>query len=914
MTIQQHASFDSSAAELNATSKLVKAWESKNAKNAVKAGGISLMALSLAACGGSSTTAVVDVVDTTPVVDPAVTAAEAAQAAAEAAQAVAEAAQAAAEAELAAVNAPKSFTTTTAADSFVGNSGDDTFTATTANMANTDNFNGGDGSDVANLTLTGSTADAAMARMSAIEVVNIDYDGFATPTIDVSNIAGSAAINLSSTKVGYLGAATISDAGDHTVTAGAGMAGTLTVNGGETVTVNGTSATAIVVDGHATASKALSATVNAGTATTSVTVGTTNAFKSATIDAGEATAISVADQGTTSSSTVTVGKTNTFTNTTTGDLTLNVDAASVITTMSAIGKSLTVTGAQATTLKAASANLTAETVTDSLTAGDLTVTINGAIGADADLSKVAADSFGIATAFGGDFAVAVATGSTIDATVDLGNGEFGVLAANDGTADTLTINSTKNQAVIQVDGADATLGDIETTTINANAAAVTGTDMTITAITAGANKVVIAGTNDVVVTGATAKTLDASGLTGNFTLTDQTGTAALTVLGSTGTNSVTFNATANDSAFTGQDGNDTAAFDNTAGNITAIMGNGTNTVTANASTTGSLVVFGGTGVDTVTATTAGTGAGQVNLQLGAGNDVASITTSGANDNVNISGGAGNDALTLAGASTANDVITVDGGDGDDTLNISTDLTAGTLTFTSIETIAIGSSDSAAIVEASDVSGLSFTASGDGTATDHFFIDADAAGTYDFSAIVINNTLTKGMAGLDVTGHSGNDVITTGSGKDVIASGGGNDTITAGLGADSITGGGGIDTIVIGTADTGSTVATADDVTSFTSGTDKLSVGTAGTAANYTEIAGVNGDNLAATVVDVDAAMNGTVKFVYVYALDVLFATGGADAADGALFIDNDMDGSYDDLIVFNGQNLASEFAYTDVIA
>ena len=54
MTIQQHASFDSSAAELNATSKLVKAWESKNAKNATKAGGVSLMALSLAACTGSS--------------------------------------------------------------------------------------------------------------------------------------------------------------------------------------------------------------------------------------------------------------------------------------------------------------------------------------------------------------------------------------------------------------------------------------------------------------------------------------------------------------------------------------------------------------------------------------------------------------------------------------------------------------------------------------------------------------------------------------------------------------------------------------------------------------------------------------------------------------------------------------------
>ena len=41
---------------MNATSKLVKAWESKNAKNAAKAGGVSMMALSLAACGGSSTT------------------------------------------------------------------------------------------------------------------------------------------------------------------------------------------------------------------------------------------------------------------------------------------------------------------------------------------------------------------------------------------------------------------------------------------------------------------------------------------------------------------------------------------------------------------------------------------------------------------------------------------------------------------------------------------------------------------------------------------------------------------------------------------------------------------------------------------------------------------------------------------
>jgi len=59
MTIQQYASFEAGPAELNATSKLVRAWESKNAKNAAKFGGISLMALSLAACGGSDDTAAV---------------------------------------------------------------------------------------------------------------------------------------------------------------------------------------------------------------------------------------------------------------------------------------------------------------------------------------------------------------------------------------------------------------------------------------------------------------------------------------------------------------------------------------------------------------------------------------------------------------------------------------------------------------------------------------------------------------------------------------------------------------------------------------------------------------------------------------------------------------------------------------
>ena len=54
MTIQHHSAFGSSSDELSVLSKLIRAWESKNAKSAAKVSGLTLMAVSLAACGGSS--------------------------------------------------------------------------------------------------------------------------------------------------------------------------------------------------------------------------------------------------------------------------------------------------------------------------------------------------------------------------------------------------------------------------------------------------------------------------------------------------------------------------------------------------------------------------------------------------------------------------------------------------------------------------------------------------------------------------------------------------------------------------------------------------------------------------------------------------------------------------------------------
>jgi hypothetical protein len=165
MTIQQHASFDSSAAELNATSKLVKAWESKNAKNAAKAGGISMMALSLAACGGSSTTtATTETTTTETTTTTTVTGSTFALA----------------------------NTGTTTLDNLTGTSGADTFTASGGRLNDGDAISGGDGAD----TLTATIDASADAYIDGVETLNIKTLG-ASGSMNGVRIDGTTAINVS---------------------------------------------------------------------------------------------------------------------------------------------------------------------------------------------------------------------------------------------------------------------------------------------------------------------------------------------------------------------------------------------------------------------------------------------------------------------------------------------------------------------------------------------------------------------------------------------------------------------------------------------------------------------------------------------------------------------------------------------
>lgn len=148
----------------------------------------------------------------------------------------------------------------------------------------------------------------------------------------------------------------------------------------------------------------------------------------------------------------------------------------------------------------------------------------------------------------------------------------------------------------------------------------------------------------------------------------------------------------------------------------------------------------------------------------------------------------------------------------------------------------------------------------------------------------------------------------GAGNDTIVTGGGVDLITGGTGADAMTGGAGADTYAYGTLatvalQTGITLATSDVIAGFTTGTDFIQTGTAGTLANYAEDAGVAAANFGAAQAAADAAMNGTV---------VYYMT--STAADGGLlFVDSNADGTADAVIQLVAVTSAT-FARTDIIA
>jgi len=165
--------------------KFARVWEMKNAK-AARAGGVSLMALSLAACGSSSTTTET---------------AGGGDAGGEQEQEQVEAQSLAMEAGI---------------DTISGGAGDDTFTgilsATAANvtLSNLDTVNGGDGTDtLAILDESGGEAVPASLTLNSVEAITVrsagattvDASGYDSVTsLSVTQAAGAIALTAAATQ------------------------------------------------------------------------------------------------------------------------------------------------------------------------------------------------------------------------------------------------------------------------------------------------------------------------------------------------------------------------------------------------------------------------------------------------------------------------------------------------------------------------------------------------------------------------------------------------------------------------------------------------------------------------------------------------------------------------------------------
>jgi Ca2+-binding RTX toxin-like protein len=193
-----------------------------------------------------------------------------------------------------------------------------------------------------------------------------------------------------------------------------------------------------------------------------------------------------------------------------------------------------------------------------------------------------------------------------------------------------------------------------------------------------------------------------------------------------------------------------------------------------------------------------------------------------------------------------------------------------------------------------------------------------AGSYDFSGLTFGSTLSDGAAGLDITGSGGDDTIVGTSGADVITTATGTHVITGGEGADEIDITVGTkSTVVIADGDTGVTANNVDVITAFTSGTDKLKLGTAGSATNFAEVDATDGisdgtgaaDTVAQALAAVtgDGTLDGTVKYAFVFDSD--------DAhTSGWLVIDFDADGEADGVVELVGLVATGDLVFGDIIA
>jgi hypothetical protein len=252
-------------------------WEKKNAK-AARAGGVSLMALSLAACGSDSTTTTATTATTTTATTTTTTT----------------------------VVAGVNYELTSRGDTIAGGAGADTIDGSLVNeggVANvqtltlTDVIDGGDGTDTLTASFTAAVTPFSIANVENItltdadvstETVNlVNVSGMDTLTLlsnttagDIDNIANIVTLNLTNNAVAnnvdYAAAAVVGTADAQTINLSSHTAGALTLDAGiESATINSLGSVANVMTLTATGVATVTVTGAAGFSGTFGTAATT---------------------------------------------------------------------------------------------------------------------------------------------------------------------------------------------------------------------------------------------------------------------------------------------------------------------------------------------------------------------------------------------------------------------------------------------------------------------------------------------------------------------------------------------------------------------------------------------------------------------------------------------------------------
>jgi Ca2+-binding RTX toxin-like protein len=868
---------DASNKQETMAEKFARVWEKKNSKVA-RAGGVSLMALSLAACGSSSTDTAAVTPTPTPTPDP--------------------------EPE-----APVVQSFALAADddneALVGTANTDAYSFIQANYAATDLIADPSATDNDTLTITGTEFTNALnltGEIRNIENIVANIDSLTNVTVDVDGVNNASNITLAQTRdasgatftinnvydgstvsagagVNTLDAST--DTADHSLTVQGGAAtGTITgtVTGEGTVTINAASADVIVASA---ADGAVEITAAAATDLTADGVGSVTAT-----GAGSTTADSFDMSGQDITVTVTAEDANmTFDGDQEADddtLTINA-GADFVATLEANDAFETVTvNASAATVA------TLDTTAADAYVGDANTTFAGNEAMFDGKTVTGAAAVQLTTLNSSDL-TGVATGTVIDVAASAASKALTVstgasIKVSSAITTALDIiysdeaNTDDDTGVVNVELAVAALtGDLTLNTTNDTIAT-----LNLAVSTAPGSFTLTAGDTDVVVSGAanlilaaasTAGSINATAMTGD--LTAEATSTNISITGGAGDDTLTVDATGativvnggagNDTVdvggavtgtITGGDGTDTlditGALDISGATITGfeIVDVNANSVTVDeALLNGQTIVVDGSGTRVITVDNIMSTLDLGDLQMAVG--TVGFTASFA-DNLDASLGLGT-AVVITGSDNndtlqgGNGADTISGGEGTDTIRVE----ATTSADDDFMDGGAGTGDILAIIDATSGSAVAHTFATDANLVniENITIQTDDGVTLDLTGQTEAFSVTLAAAGttastLTYTGSAGVDTVVTGTGANladnsVIQGAGGIDLITL----DDTTSA----TVEIILTTGGIGAANADVITNFTSASDIIHIDLSDVeaVASITDLINLDGGSIAA---------------------------------------------------------------------